>query len=349
MNINQYILKLALGASLAFAVGNAIHTRNMNYVLYGSILCIHPIAGDTVGYVLDKLKSAALGTSFGMVVNIAFQGNPLITLPLGIVTLITAGYWFNLPKRLLSFAVIVIIMALSASYSNEPFEYLSLRFWNIFIGATVGIIVNIAFWPSRDLEKLEPALAKAIASIGQLYDQIINDYRQGNLAVNTQIRKQLINDITKQLNGIESLLGNAKNEIWSPFTNETPYQHWNSVNLHIKSLFRLVIDLSLALEGGDSDRLHWSVQTELENLIQATRLMFIKVSQAVTLSSLSLLENSLDNLPELNQAIGDRLMDIEDKNIRSFTLEAGEIKRISACIYGLRAIASDLQELTHKF
>ncbi|MGK7894616.1 MAG: aromatic acid exporter family protein, partial [Xenococcus sp. (in: cyanobacteria)] len=129
MNTNQYIIKLALGAALAFAIGNAIHTRNMGYVLYGSILCIHPIIGDTISYVLDKLKSAALGTTFGMIANIAFQGNPIISLPLGIVTLITAGYWFNLPKRLLSFAVIVIILALSASYSNEPFEYLGLRFW----------------------------------------------------------------------------------------------------------------------------------------------------------------------------------------------------------------------------
>ena len=100
MNSNIYIIKLALGAALAFAIGNEIHTRNMNYVLYGSILCIHPIAGDTISSVLYKLKSALLGTSFGMIVTVAFQGHSIISLPIGIVSLITAGYLCNLPKRL---------------------------------------------------------------------------------------------------------------------------------------------------------------------------------------------------------------------------------------------------------
>ncbi|MGK7945615.1 MAG: aromatic acid exporter family protein [Microcystaceae cyanobacterium] len=338
MNINQYIIKLALGAALAFAIGNTIQTRNMNYVLYGSILCIHPIAGDTVSYVLDKLKSALLGASFGMIVNTAFQGNPIISLPLGIIALITAGSWFKLPKRLLSFAVVVLILALSASYSNEPFEYLGLRFWNIFIGASVGIIVNIAFWPNRDIDKLEPAMKKVLASMGQFYDQLINDYRQGNLIVNTQVRQQLIGDITKQLNGIESLLGNARTEIWSPFANEIPYQRWSEVNSHLNALFRLVLDLGIALKGGDSDQLHWPIQTEIENLVKATHLTFKDISN-----------HSLQTLPDLNQAIRDRLMEIKEDDIRSSTLQASEIKRMSALIYGLNSIASELQALAHTF
>ncbi|MDJ0579438.1 FUSC family protein [Crocosphaera sp.] len=347
MNSNIYIIKLALGAALAFAIGNALHTRNMNYVLYGSILCIHPIAGDTISYVLDKLKSALLGTSFGMIVTVAFQGNSIISLPIGIVSLITAGYWFNLPKRLLSFAVIVTIIALSGSYSNEPFEYIGLRFWNIFLGSIVGIIVNIAFWPNRDVEKIDPALGKIIASISQLYQQIINDYKQGKLMENTQFRKQLINNITKQINGIESLLENAESEIFLPFVDETSYQRRKSLIMQIKSLFRLVLNLGINLEGGDNDNLHWRIQTELDNLITATNVSFKTVSKTIIPSSSLLLETPLDNLSELNQAISDRLTEISEEDISSSTINPSEIKRMSATIYGLRAIASELQELTN--
>ena len=326
MNSNIYIIKLALGAALAFAIGNAVHTRNMNYVLYGSILCIHLIAGDTISYVLDKLKSALLGTSFGMIVTVAFQGNSIISLPMGVITLVTAGYWFNLPKRLLSFAVIVTIIALSGSYSNEPFEYIGLRFWNIFLGSMVGIIVNIAFWPNRDVEKIDPAMSKIIASIGQLYQQIIDDYKQGKLIENTQERRQSINGITKEINDIESLIGNAGSEILLPFVAEALYQRRKSLIIHIKSLFRLVLNLGLNLEGGDNDNLHWRIQTELDNLITATNVTFETVSKTITPSSSFLLETTLDNLSELNQAISNRLTEISEEDIASSTINPSEIK-----------------------
>ncbi len=41
MNVNRYILKLGFAGALTYAIGNAIHTRNMTYMLYGSILCMH--------------------------------------------------------------------------------------------------------------------------------------------------------------------------------------------------------------------------------------------------------------------------------------------------------------------
>ena len=75
MNFKRYILKLALSAAFAYAIGNALHSRRITYMLFGAVLCMHPIAGDTIGYMLDKLKAAALGATFGMLVNIAFQGN----------------------------------------------------------------------------------------------------------------------------------------------------------------------------------------------------------------------------------------------------------------------------------
>ena len=345
MNINRYILKLGLAGALTYAIGNAIHTRNMTYMLYGSILCLHPIAGDTVGYVLDKLKSTALGATCGMLVNIAFQGNVLVTLPMGITALIAGGYWFGLPKRVLSFSAIVMIIALSASYSNEPFDSLGLRFWNIFLGSLVGIAINIALWPERDMEKLEPAFARAIASMGQLYDRIIDDYQQGHLAANAQSRKQLVVDIEVQLGALDSLLGNAKNELWSPFTNEAPYQRWIALQTRIKSLFLLVADLGLALEGGDSDRLNWCVLTELENLSQATRASFAHFSQVSTFRSSLPFDNPLANLAALNQAISDRLSAIDTTDNLPEEIEPAEIKRFSASIYGLRAIASELRDL----
>ncbi len=346
MNVNRYIFKLALGAALAYAVGNAVHSRRISYVLYGSILCMHPIAGDTVGYVLDKLKSATFGATCGIMLDTAFQGNTYATLPVGLTTLMAWGYWFNIPKRVLVFSGIVIIMAVAnPTYTIQSTNYIGLRFWNIFLGAAVGMAVNIAFWPNRDLDKIDPALAKAIASIGKLYDMIINDYRQGSLAANAQSRKQLRVDIEGQLGAIESLLGNAKNELWSPFTNDAPYQRWITLQTRVESLFLLVADLDLALKGGDSDRLHWGVQAELENLIQATRASFDRLSQVVTFRSSQPFDNPLANLPALNQAISDRISQIDTADNLPTTLEPGEIKRVSASIYGLRAIASELSDL----
>ncbi len=346
-NVNRYILKLALGAALAFAVGNALHSRRISYVLYGSILCMHPIAGDTAGYVLDKLKSAALGATLGITLDAAFQGNTYATLTFGLTALLAAGYWFAIPKRLLAFCGIVFIMAVSnPTYIDESSNYIGLRFWNIFLGSAVGMAVNIAFWPNRDLDKIDPALAKAIASIGQLYDMVIDNYRQGSLAANAQSRKQLRVDIEGQLGAIDSLLGNAKNELWSPFTNDAPYQRWITLQNRVGSLFFLVADLGLDLEGGDSDRHNWHVQAELENLVQATRASFDHFSQVGNFRSSQPFDNPLANLPALNQAISDRISQIDETDNTPTDLDPGEIKRVSATIYSLEAIASELHDLT---
>ena len=184
-NVNRYIFKLALGAALAYAVGNAY-----------------------------------------------------VTLPLGLTTLLAGGYWLGIPKRLLVFSAVVMIMAISdTTYILESSNYIGLRFGNIFLGAVVGMTVNITLWPNPDKDKLDPSFARAIGSIGQLYDRIIDDYRQGSLAANAQSRKQLRADIVRQLGAIESLLGNAKNELWSPFSNDTPYQRWIELQTHIESLW----------------------------------------------------------------------------------------------------------------
>ena len=346
-NVNRFIFKLALGAALAYAVGNALHSRRISYVLYGSILCMHPIAGDTAGYVLDKLKSAALGATLGITLDAAFQGNTYATLTFGLTALLAAGYWFAIPKRLLAFSGIVFIMAVSnPTYIDESYNYIGLRFWNIFLGSAVGMAVNIGFWPNRDLDKIDPAFAKVIASIGQLYDMVIDNYRQGSLAANAQSRKQLRVDIEGQLGAINSLLGNAKNEFWSPFTNDAPYQRWITLQNRVESLFFLVADFGLVLEGGDRDRHNWHVQAELENLVQATRASFDHFSQVGTFRSSQPFDNPLANLPALNQAISDRISQIDETDNLPTDLDPGEIKRVSATIYSLSVIASELHDLT---
>jgi hypothetical protein len=99
-------------------------------------------------------------------------------------------------------------------------------------------------------------LVRSIASIRNLYDQTIDDYRQGQLTANTQTRRQLRTEIEGQLGALDSLLLNAKNELWSPFTNDAPYQRGIALQTRVKFLFVSVADLSLALEGGNGDRLY---------------------------------------------------------------------------------------------
>ena len=79
-------------------------------------------------------------------------------------------------------------------------------------------------------------------------------------------------------------------------------------------------------------------------MITGTNLTFENVNKSITSSSSLLLETPLDNLSELNQAISDRLTEISEEDILS-SINTSEIKRISATIYGLRAIASELEEL----
>ena len=346
MHFNRYILKLAIGAALAYAIGNAVHSGNVVYMLYGAVLIIHPIAGDTVGYVLDKLKADTIGSGFAMLVDVAFQANEIATLTFGPAALMAGGYMLGLPHRVLLYALIVIFIGLGSSgYSDEPFVFIGLRFWNILFGSLVGIAVNITLWPDRDADKLGPAFARAIASISELYDRVIDDYRQGCLAANAQSRKQLDTDIERQLGEIATLLGNAKYELVSPFTTALPYQRWIALNTRVKSLFGLVVNLSLALEGGDRDRLYGDVQAQLEDLVRATRATFDRFSQAAAFRASQPSDNPLANLPTINDAIRDWLSQIDTADRLPTDLDPGEIKRVAASIHGLRAIASELREL----
>ena len=79
-------------------------------------------------------------------------------------------------------------------------------------------------------------------------------------------------------------------------------------------------------------------------MIQATHATFDCLSQTLAFSSVQV--NLLANLTALNQAISDRLSQIGTTDNLPTTLAPGEIKRVSASIYGLKAIASELKDLT---
>ncbi len=341
MNNNiRYILKFALGAALAYAVGNAVQSGKISYVLYGASLNIHPIAGDTVSFVRGKVQASAIGAAFGMVIELAFQGNQIAALAIGPALLMVLGYWFNIPRRILVFSTIVVVAAAgNATFTGEPLEFIGLRYWNMFIGSAVGMAVNIFLWPDTGTDKLNPAFAKAIASIRQLYDRTIDDYLQGRLVSNATSRKQLSVDIEKQLSEIDTLMGTAKEELWYPFIDETPYQHWITLQPRVASLFTSVVDLGLAMEGGDGDRLYRGVQTELEALIEATRVSFDRLSRALTVQSSQSFDNPLANLTALRTAIIERRIQLSSTVRQPKELDSEEIKRLSASIYGLWAIS----------
>ncbi|WP_040896529.1 hypothetical protein [Xenococcus sp. PCC 7305] len=80
-------------------------------------------------------------------------------------------------------------------------------------------------------------------------------------------------------------------------------------------------------------------------LIQATSASFAHFSKVGTLSSSQPFDNPLHNISALNQAISDRLLQIDHADNLSTEINSDEIKRVSASIYGLRAIASELNEL----
>ena len=341
----RFILKFALGAALAYAVGNVLHSSKITYILYGASLNIHPIAGDTALFVRDKVKASAIGASFGMLIESAFQGNQTASLAIGPPLLMVGGYWFGVPRRVLTFSAIVVVAAAgNASFTSQPFEYIGIRYWNMFIGSAVGMAVNVFLWPDTDTDKLYPSFAKVIASIRQLYDQTINDYLQGRLTANAQSRRELIAGIEIQLSGIDTLMGTAKEELWYLFINETPYQHWITIQPRVNALFASVVDLGNAMEGGDSDRLYRGVQNELEEMIEATRASFAHFSQASAFQSSQTFENPLANLPQMRAAILERRIQLASTH-QPEDLDPDEIKRLSASIYTLWTIASELKDL----
>ncbi len=348
MNNNiRYILKFALGAALAYAVGNAIQSGKISYVLYGASLNIHPIAGDTVGFVRGKVQASAIGAAYGMIIELAFQGNQIAALAIGPALLMALGYWFGIPRRILVFSTIVVVAAGgNASFTAQPLEFIGLRYWNMFIGSAVGMAVNIFLWPDTDTDKLNPAFAQAIASIRQLYDRTLDDYLEGNLVANANSRKQLNADIERQLGVIETLMGTAKEELWYPFIDETPYQRWITLQPRVVSLFASVVDLGLAMEGGDRDHLYRGVQTELEALIVATRASFERFSRPSVFESSQPFDNPLANLTALRAAILERRIQLGSNLRRPNELDPEEIKRLSGSIYSLWAIASELNDLT---
>ena len=350
MNLNQYAIKLALSAALAYAFGNAMHSERISYVMYGAVLCLHPIAGDNIGYTWDKLRSAALGATIGMIVNIAFQDNTIAMLAVGPTAVMIGGFFLGVPPRVLSFSGVVCIMALtSTTYSAEPFNYVGIRFWNIFQGAIVGIAVNLLFWPDRSIDQVDKTFHQTIISLSTLYDQMVSDCRQGKLEENSSVREQLIIEVQQQLKATEQLMGNVKNEVNSPFVNAAPFDYWVALHNHLRAIAIMMSDLHLALATDEPSAtrsgqiLYQSLESELDCLVAATKSTFTGLSQVKTFRFSRSFENPLDNFSDLSARIGDRLETITIDNPEE--IQPAAVKRFAAVVYGLRVIASDLNDL----
>ena len=81
-------------------------------------------------------------------------------------------------------------------------------------------------------------------------------------------------------------------------------------------------------------------------MIQATHATFDCLSQTLAFSSVQVIP--LANLTALNQAISDRISQIDITDNLPTTLDPDEIKRVSASIYSLRAIASELNDVAYE-
>ena len=148
-------------------------------------------------------------------------------LAVGPTAVMIGGFFLGVPPRVLSFSGVVCIMALtSTTYSAEPFNYVGIRFWNIFQGAIVGIAVNLLFWPDRSIDRVDKTFHQTIINLSALYDQVVSDCRQGKLAENIATPEKLIIEVQQHLKSIEQLMGNVKNEVNSPFVNAAPFEHW---------------------------------------------------------------------------------------------------------------------------
>jgi uncharacterized membrane protein YccC len=352
-NQYQYILKLALSAGLAYAIGTAFFSRSITYFLYGAVYCMHPVAGDNISYVSDKLRATALAASFAMLLNITFQANQVVTLGIGLAGIMLIGYLFNLSFNLISWSLIVLCIAVDGSYRFQTLDYISLRFWNIFLGSLVGMALNLLILPDWDKSKLGSAFARVIASIHGLYNQIIDDYQQGSLTANLQTRQNLCADIEVQMSTIQSLLGNAKSELWLSLNDPAPYESWIKLDRHVTSLYLSVLGLAVSVMkdedlsqniSSSQSRLYQFVRPELEVLIQESRHTFGLLSQPSAFQSSQSFGYLLTNLPALRDALRDRISQIAHADL-PVDLEPKEIKRVATSIYGLEGIALELRDL----
>ena len=89
--------------------------------------------------------------------------------------------------------------------------------------------------------------------------------------------------------------------------------------------------------------LYQSLESELDCLVAATKSTFTSLSQVQTFRSSRSFENPLDNFSDLSSRIDDRLEAVTIDNPEQ--IQPAEVKRFAAVLYGLRVIASDLNDL----
>ena len=111
----------------------------------------------------------------------------------------------------------------------------------------------------------------------------------------------------------------------------------------------MMSDLHLALATDDPSAtrsgqiLYQSLESELNSLVTATKSTFTGLCQVKIFRSSRSFENPLDNFSDLSARIGDRLEAVTIDNPEQ--IQPAEVKRFAAVVYGLRVIASDLNDL----
>jgi uncharacterized membrane protein YgaE (UPF0421/DUF939 family) len=321
-------LKAAAAGVLSVLAARWLKLPQAYWAAISSLIVMQSNVGGTVRASWKRLAGTVIGAVVGTVVVLLWGAN-LAGFGLAVAATIILCALPRLNESFRLATVTVAIVMLTGAHEAGWIVALH-RFLEVMLGIVVAIFVTAVIWPARSREALRAVLAEAIATMQQLFVEIMARYR-GAATAPVETHKA---DAAAKLRNAQDLL---REVTYEPGSQRSGADALRALTLQAERIYSALDGLELAATDSLSERYSDRFKPELDALTSA-------LSEAFGCLTATIRTGSCGRWPDLLAA--GSLLEAKVAELRQrgtpATYDLEEVLRFYSLVLGLRNLAREL-------
>jgi uncharacterized membrane protein YgaE (UPF0421/DUF939 family) len=247
----RHYLKVGIALGLTLGIVDFAQIPYGYYAALGLVISMQPILGKAIHAGRQRVLGTGVGALVALVVVNSLGSNPL-TVGLGTALTILICDRLGLDQAGYKPGCFLMVIAIMI-HSGESNSYIWGRFWITLLGVGIGMLVFLIFPPETANQKIAPSFSQTFRNLEQLYQTILDDYRQGlEVSQVSQKIKPLIAAIRQGIQTQDNLQTDSKLELIENFRAAPPQRFWNFIHSYERTLFTDILALKNATTQAES-------------------------------------------------------------------------------------------------